>query len=226
LGDACPGETFEGYTKHDLHKVLNKILLNRYRGEEVLKYKLFEFYSNKANTVAAFEIKVNSSRADFLAINGHTNNFEIKSLLDNFSKFQKQAQDYELVFEFNYLIVDECHVQKAQSILSDKWGLWVYENDRIKILRRPRLNQETNPRTQLSLLTKNELINFFPIQNGSISQILSNHSSSDINRQFKRILKSRYKSRWEFIIGNRKQILPLDLQFFFNNNILPKNIYY
>jgi hypothetical protein len=226
LGEVFPDEKFDIYTKHQLHKALNKILFDRYRGEEILKYKLFEHFSNKSNFIAAFEIKVNSSRSDFLAINGHTYNFEIKSALDNFSKFRKQAQDYELAFEFNSLIVDKHHFDKALKILPEKWGLWVFDNGRYEKFRKPILNGQINQKTQLNLLTKNELIQSFPLENGSIKGILSKYSGSDINLQFKKVLKNRYKARWNFVISNRKKILPIDLQFFFNNNISPKNVYH
>jgi hypothetical protein len=226
LSKLFPNEKFDVYSKYELHKTLNEILLTRYRGEEILKYRLFEYFSKKSNIVAGFEIKVNCSRADFLAINGHTYNFEIKSILDNFSKFKKQAQDYELAFEFNSLIVDEYHLDKAKSLLPEKWGLWVYHNGKYEKYRKPSLNRETDQRTQLNLLTKNELILSFPLANGAIDRILSTYSCAVISRQFKKALKTRYKRRWDFIVSKRKQILPIDLQFFFNNNILPKNIYH
>lgn len=225
LKKAFPSENFDHFSKYELHKLLNDTLLQNFNGEEVLKYKLFQYYINKQNLIAAFEIKVNNSRVDFLTINGHTTSFEIKSELDNLSKLRKQMADYMLAFEFNYLVIDERHIEKAKDLLPESFGLWSYGEGKYKKLRTAKLNDKIDPEVQLSLLTKRELQNSFSEIGGVLKGILNSYDAHNINRQFKKTLKDRYRSRWEFLIANHRQIFPIDLQFFFNTNIQPSHIY-
>jgi hypothetical protein len=220
-----PSENFDDYSKYELHKLFNDRLLEKYNGEEILKYKLFKHHIKKRNIVAAFEIKVNNSRVDFLTINGHTTSFEIKTELDTLYKLEKQMTDYMLAFEYNYLVVDRKHLKKAQELLPESYGLWCYENGKYKKQQEAAINNNINPEVQLSLLTKRELQENFPEQNGILKDILISYDSSKINIRFKKILKNRYKDRWEFLISNQANILPIDTQFFFNTNILPNYIY-
>lgn len=226
LKSAFPNLCFESLSKHDLHKTINDLYIERYNGELVFKYNLFLQYHLKKNNVAAFEIKVNNSRADFLTINGYTNCYEIKTALDNFSKFKKQAKDYLRAFEFNHLFVDNKHCEKAMDILPETFGLWVYKDGKSTQIKKPKLNTTINPEVQLRLLTKPELLQFFPIAGTSIRRILNSYEKTEINRKFKKALKYRYSHRWNFIVEKKEEILPIDLQFFFNTTIQPSHIYF
>lgn len=220
-----PASDFNHLTKYELHKMLNDVLVEKYNGEEILKYRLYQQYLNKRSIVAAFEIKVNNSRVDFLTINGHTRSFEIKSELDNLSKLSKQMADYMLVFEYNCLVIDEKHMEKAQELLPPSFGLWSYKKGKYIKRKASELNTKIDPEVQLSLLTKRELAETFPHQEG-IREILVSWNAQSINHQFKKALKNRYRSRWEFLTTNQASILPIDIQFFFNTNIQPEYIYY
>jgi hypothetical protein len=225
LKGVFPSRNFDHFSKYQLHKLLNDTLFQNYNGEEILKYKLFEHHINKQNIIAAFEINVNKSRVDFLTINGQTTSYEIKSELDNLSKLSKQMADYMLVFEYNYLVVDHRHIEKAMDLLPASFGLWSYENGEYKKYKKALLNDEIDSEAQLFLLTKKELTDSFPNGNGDVGGVLDSYDSISINKLFKKTLKSRYKSRWEFLLINRQNIFPIDIQFFFNTNISPKHIY-
>jgi hypothetical protein len=69
-------------SKRDLHNLINDLLVTHSRSEFVMKARLVNLFSEKKVT-AAFEMRVHGSRADFLAINGSSKSFEIKSELDN-----------------------------------------------------------------------------------------------------------------------------------------------
>lgn len=226
LKKVFPSSNFDHFSKYELHKLLNDTILQNFHGEEVLKYKLFERYINKRNLIAAFEMKVNNSRIDFLTINSNTTSFEIKSELDNLSKLSKQMADYMLAFEYNYLVIDELHIEKAKDLLPESFGLWSYTKGKYKKLKKALLNNKIDPEVQLNSLTKQELITSFPEYRGVLKDILKSFDTSKINRQFKQVLKNRYRDRWEFLVANEKQILPVDVQFFFNTNIQPNHIYY
>lgn len=226
LNTIYPTYNFNNTPKYQLHQLINKALVDNYTGEQLFKYSLFQQYFNKKNIVAAFEVKVNNSRTDFLCINGHTSCFEIKTSLDNLTKLSKQAADYLSAFEYNHLILDECHLQKAYQIVPESFGLLVYKNGRCSKKRDALLNQTMNPEVQLGLLTKTELVKYFPKQYGIKKTVLLDYTNNEINKQFKIILKERYKKRWGFIVRNQNDIFPIDIQFFFRNNILPEHVYF
>jgi hypothetical protein len=226
LRDIFPERIFENNSKYDLHRLINDTVLENYQGESLLKYKLFQRYFNKKSIVGAYEIPVNKSRADFLAINGSTTSFEIKSVYDNFTKFNKQAADYLQVFEFNYLVVDQIHLEKAINLLPETFGLLTFKKGVFKKIIKSIQSNKIDPESQLNLLSKKELTTWFREEGDNIKQILQNSVPEIINSKFKKILKSRYQSRWDFIIRHYEAILPVDFQFFFNTNVDPKYIYY
>ena len=214
---------FSGYSKMMLHQHLNDVLLAQYSGEAALKYQLFKRASSQ-KLVAAFEMRVQSSRVDFLTVNGVSTSYEIKSSLDNLDKLAKQAADYLQAFEFNYVVVDHCHLYKAMKIVPDSFGVLSFTANRKTIHRTASPNTVIDPRIQLNMLTKKELAKAFPGQS-TISEICNRFSNEGINNNFKEILKERYRNRWNFLVQNKDEILPVDLQFFFNCNIHPDLIY-
>jgi hypothetical protein len=131
-----------------------------------------------------------------------------------------------LAFEYNYLVIDESHIKKAKELLPESFGLWSYKKGKYKKCRKALLNDRIDQEAQLKLLTKRELIDSFPEKRGIIKDILTSYDALRINQQFKKTLKNRYRSRWEFLLSNHEQIFPIDLQFFFNTNIQPSNVYY
>lgn len=209
--------------KPELHELFNHLLVNHYSGEVALKYQLFR-RASREKVVAAFEIPVNKSRADFLVVNGHTTSYEIKSGLDNLDKLQKQAEDYLLAFEYNFVVVDNKHLSGAKKILPPAFGIISFINGRKKVHQPVTLNKKIDPRAQLELLTKKECATAFQnCQNRD--QVLQKNTDTSINTAFKTALKLRYGKRWNFLLENKEQILPVDLQFFFNSNVSPKLIY-
>ncbi|MBI1769532.1 MAG: sce7726 family protein [Bacteroidetes bacterium] len=225
LKKVYPSTSFANFSKMELHLALNYALVKHYRGEEILKYQLTKRYINDSKFIGAYEINVNSSRVDFLVINGHTTSFEIKSSLDNLSKLRKQAKDYASVFDYNCLVADEIHFEKAKTMVPDEWGLWCYVDGTYEIFRKPLRNSHINPEAQLEQLSKTERKVAFGEANIDVSQIRMKFSDQQINSLFRKALKDRYRERWNFLSAYHKQILPVDYQFFFNNNIQPKNIY-
>lgn len=217
-----PNKDFAKLTKFQIHKAINKALINSYAGEYLFKYALFKQFHLK-NLIAGFEMKVNNSRIDFFTINGSTTSFEVKSTIDNLTKLSKQAEDYLSAFEYNNVVIDERHLESCKTRIPSSFGIWVYKNNRYIVRKKAQLNTKINPVTQLSLLTKKELqLNFNSIDRSAIN---STYRPTDINTRFKTALKSRYKDRWRFVVQHSTKILPIDLQFFFNTNVPPSSIY-
>lgn len=226
LKSVFPTNNFDALSKFDLHKLYNDLILKNYKGEEILKYKLFEKHINKQHLIAAFEVKVNRSRVDFLTINGSTTSFEIKSELDNLTKLEKQCADYLLAFEYNYVMVHERHVEKSLEIIPESFGIWSFNDKKSTRLRMATLNDQILPEVQLSLLTKAEREGGFKETNGTVEAIVDLIEAKRINNQFKKILKVRYEDRWNFVVSNKSNIFPVDIQFFFNTNICPSLVYH
>ncbi len=223
LEKAYPQANFEGYSKLDLHRVLNNLLMNNYFGENIHKYKLVEKFKSHKRVIAAFEINVNSSRLDFLAINGVSTSFEIKSKLDNLYKLKKQLNDYQKAFEFNYLVIDEVHLDNALLIIPENIGLWVYEKKKYRQVRPSHLSDKIDSKFQLGLLTKKEMRTYFNYDKPNL--VINNYDKEKINTIFKSILKARYSAKWNFLVNNQSRILPIDFQFFFKQNIDPSYVY-
>lgn len=210
------------HSKLDLHRELNDILLNNYSGEFFFKYALFTEFLNKS-IVGGFEMKVANSRTDFVAINGSTTSFEIKSERDNLTKLERQSKDYMSIFEYNYAVVDKKHLAKVITVLPENYGIWTYNGKKKKVYRKSGLSDMINPSSQLAVINKKELVDNFGYEDKQL--VLENFDASTINKRFKVALKARYKKRWDFIVNNYNSILPIDLQFFFNSNISPEIIY-
>jgi hypothetical protein len=222
---AYPEGIIANLSKRQLHELVNDLIVNRHNGEQVLKYYLFRYFLKK-NVVAAFEMRVDKSRVDFLAINGDSKSFEIKSKLDNLNKLKKQASDYVRAFEYNYLIIDIMHLQHVYDLVPETFGIWSFNAiGKKKIHRKAVFNPKIDAEAQLKLLTQRERQAAFKGYKGEINQITKDFRESFINENFKIALKRRYQKRWDFLIENEKAIFPLDLQFFFNRNIDPKVIY-
>jgi len=198
--------------------------MEHHSGETGFKYHLFRRAAQQ-NLVAAFEIRLLNSRMDFLTVNCVSHGYEIKSALDNLEKLPRQAADYELSFDFNTVVVDKRHKDKALAMLPTSFGVIGLGSGKQRkiIYRRPTRNTAIDPRIQLSLLTKKEKQKRFGTTEPD--NILATYTDMQVNSLFKQTLKDRYRSRWDFMVKHSESILPVDLQFFFNRNIDPGIIY-
>lgn len=224
LNDIYPKKDFASHSKFDLHKTFNDLFLDKYRNEEVLKYKLFKKIEDKKSITGAFEMPIANSRVDFVTINGKTTSYEIKSEFDNLYKLRKQISDYSKAFEYNYVVLDSKHKKKAESIIPEYYGILTFRNDKLVQSRKALLNKNIQSIVQLNLLSKRELNRGFLNQNKK--EILESYGPKRVNKIFKELLHRRYNDKWNFLLDNEHNILPIDLQFFFKTNINPVDIYY
>ncbi|HEX6431359.1 MAG TPA: sce7726 family protein, partial [Niastella sp.] len=164
------GKNLDAFSKADLHWLINEMLLEQFRGEVILKARLVNLFLRQ-NVTAAFEIKVHRSRADFLTLNGVSKSFEIKSALDNLYKLPKQINDYLRVFDYNYLVIDECHYKKALTIIPDRYGIMVLHGHQLTEERPAALNTYLDSETQLKLFTKKEFAQTFRIPGISMHEV-------------------------------------------------------
>ena len=223
-GRAYPRRDLKKATKADLHRLLNRRLLEQFNGESTLKAKLVQRFIRQ-DVTAALEIKVNQSRADFLTINGDTKSFEIKSELDNLQKLGKQIDDYQRVFDYNYLVAGEKHYENVLRRVPPHYGILVLQGRSLEETRPALLNEQHDPLAQLQLFTKKELAQTFRFPVSTKAVILEYFTPAAINEHFKTMLKNRYAKRWQFLLTHQRHILPIDYPFFFQHNIAPAVIY-
>jgi hypothetical protein len=215
-------DVFHGFSKLQLATKYNKTLFENYNGEEILKYWLAKEFQKK-KYVGAFEVKAKSSRADFLVINGNTKSFEIKSRLDNLSRLPKQISDYGDVFEYNTLVIDAIHLECAIKLVPAYYGIWFFEKGKKIVYRDATYSPNLCSHSQLTLFNKKELMQIF--SNFNVSEIIETFTQPEINLALNINLKRRYEKRWEFLTTRWNEILPIDVQFFFQTNIEPEIIY-
>jgi hypothetical protein len=224
LSSVLPKEDFSSLSKVELHRMINHILTKAYKGESALKAKLVEMFVEK-DVTAAFEIRVNNSRVDFLTVNGDTISYEIKSGIDNLNKLSKQINDYEKVFEFNYLVIDEKHLESVKELIPAHYGIYISHKDKLVKNKGADRNSCLESKMQLKLFTQKELGQHFECGKLGIEEVAKQFSATQINEGFKSMLKKRYERKWLFLKQNMNEVLPIDYQYFFHHNIAPKIIY-
>ena len=221
----------------DIRTLYNEMINKYYHNEITIKSNFINNVLLKSkNHVTIFEFNLENSRADLCKVNGKSIAFEIKTDLDNFFRLEKQVRDYSEVFEEVYVICSKVNIHNVLSLIPHFCGIYSYsisQNGDYKFKKEKKSTRSNNFNclSQLKLLTKKELKNTFSKFNNIddkeelINTITNTYSSSYINSTFKKIIKQRYNSQWEFLKENHNQIYEIDYQWFFKNNINPNIIY-
>ncbi|WP_232825788.1 sce7726 family protein [Algoriphagus litoralis] len=222
IGSFSP-HTFSSFSsKLDFLKQLNSFALSHFEDELFFKQLLTQSFFEE-NIVGAFEVRTLTSRLDLLKINGVTTAYEIKSEFDSLEKLEKQSQDYLKLFEYNYLVVAEKHLDKARLILPDSFGIYILKNKTLRRIKASKKNRNFDSISQLSILTARELRGEF--KSVDKRYILEIYTPNQINEALKEALKKRYSKKWNFIKERSSEIFPLDYQYFFHHPINPRLIY-
>ena len=105
------------HTNLEIIKVVYKALQKDYRCEYIYKNNLLLDIIKRYrldNTLTLNELKIGSSKADLVMLNGVIRIFEIKTELDGFSKLSKQISDYQKFADSVYIVTDEKYAQKLK----------------------------------------------------------------------------------------------------------------
>lgn len=222
---------------NNIHEIYNQIILNYYPNEICIKSCFIkQVLMHEKKQITIFELPVGSSRADLCKINGESIAYEIKTDLDNFNRLQKQIHDYYKILEKVFIICSEANVENILKLIPEKCGIYCYKQNRQKkykftLVRDASPNNEINPSSQLELIRKSELYTHFSIdvssQNRSdmINRIIQTYSPDMINQLFKTIMKNRFEKQWIFLKQNHNNILEIDYQWFYKNQVKPSRIY-
>lgn len=119
-------------------------------------------HERDARLVEEMGVWSGSVRIDLALINGSLSGYELKSDSDTLERLPRQLAIYGRVFDYLHLIVGRKHLEKAQKILPDWWGIKIaIQGDcGIKLLphRAPALNPSPDPYLIAELLSKDETI--------------------------------------------------------------------
>lgn len=104
------------------------------------------------------ETPINSSRSDIFAVteNGLIG-FEIKSDADSYTRLNTQVKNYDIFYDFNYLVIGGRHIKGAQKHIPDYWGIICVSEGGIEVLKPHAPNPKVKLKKQLELLWKSEL---------------------------------------------------------------------
>src|SRR6266849_4305930 len=129
-----------------------------------VKASLGAEYAHDADTRMVEEMGVwsGSVRIDIAIINGALTGYELKSDSDTLERLPRQLALYGRVFDYLHLIVGKRHVEKAQKILPDWWGIKIAaQGERgIELIdhHEPSPNPSPDPYLIAELLSKEEAI--------------------------------------------------------------------
>lgn len=222
--------------RKSIRQVYNEFLLKYYPNETCIKSSFINQILMKGKShVTIFELPVGSSRADLCKINGKSIAYEIKTDYDNFNRLDKQLKDYSNIFEYTYLICSSKNLENVIHNLPENCGIYTYyftrnKNIKFKLIRNAILSDQIIARKQLEIFSKKEITNYFKLANTAsrsdmLTYIYDTYSTTEINKKFKQMLKSRYSKQWSFIIENHDKIYEIDYQWFYKSQIAPEIIY-
>ncbi len=106
------------------------------------------------------EVPINTSRADIFAVTeAGLIGFEIKSDADSYTRLKSQVKNYDLFYDYNYIVIGERHRKGVYKHVPEYWGIICVSENCVKIIRNYLPNPKVKLKRQLELLWKRELNN-------------------------------------------------------------------
>ncbi|CAM5769111.1 hypothetical protein LMIY3S_02728 [Labrys miyagiensis] len=131
---------------------------------QATRKKLHGEHHDSPDTLIVEEMGIWSGtvRIDIAVINGELSGFELKSDKDTLHRLQYQADVYGKVFDRLSIVVGKRHLEKADAMLPDWWGIIsasaTPEEVTLDEIRAPGLNPARDPYHVAQLLWKSEAI--------------------------------------------------------------------
>lgn len=220
------------------NQIINDLIFRYYHCERVLKYYFMKNLLKLKNHIVAFEMNVGDSRVDICRVNGSSYAYEIKTEYDVFERLDTQIADYSQVFDKVYLIVHKNMEKEALGYIPNHCGLITYQAKKYAIkfrYARKAIQNEIDGKHLIETLSSADsamilkLIgekNIPSLKSERIQLICNNYNEQQLKKVYKKLLKSKYQSRWSFVSDNFEKIIPIDIQNFFNSKLNPKLAYY
>lgn len=124
---------------------------------------LFDFLDDTYGKNRIIEEKqMGRSRADVVMVTPDAiYGIEIKSDADTYTRLQRQVRDYNVFFDYNYVVVGTSHAMHIEEHVPDWWGIITVEVEAgmpdFYILRKAKPNPKVKWKRKLSLLWRPEL---------------------------------------------------------------------
>lgn len=128
-----------------------------------IREPLFDFFDEIYITNRIIEEKqMGRSRADAVLVTPEAVfGIEIKSDADTYTRLKRQVRDYNLFYDYNYVVVGTSHAYHIQEHVPKWWGIITVEMENGKpdfyILRKPDKNPKVKWKRKLSMLWRPEL---------------------------------------------------------------------
>jgi len=118
--------------------------------------------SKKQRIVEELGVCQGDGRIDVAVINGKLIGYEIKSQKDTLKRLESQILTYQKIFEKITLVTVEDHLEEAQTLIPETWGIIVAKRSRgktkLKNLRSAARNNHIDRNSIIRLLWKEETI--------------------------------------------------------------------
>ena len=202
------------------------VLIKQYRCEYVYK-EILKKYSLK-NSIVFNEFKIADSKADLMLVNGIAKIFEVKTELDDFSRLEKQINDYQKVGNEIYIVSDEVNASKLlNKYSSSSIGLikLTNKNKLVTIKQADTNNEYFSFDSIFKLLRKSEFLSLVQLNYGFIPEVpntkiftvcydlLSEIALDIFHSQVLKILKKRNAGNPSLLLSDRT---PMELRFLCN----------
>lgn len=136
-----------------------------------IREPLFDFLDNIYVPNRIIEEKqMGRSRADAVLVTPEAVfGIEIKSDADTYARLKRQVRDYNLFYDYNYIVVGTRHAYHIQEHVPKWWGIITVEMENGRadfyILRHPEKNPKVKWKRKLSMLWRPELAHIQEINN-------------------------------------------------------------
>lgn len=188
----------------DLRPVLRKHLIATHAAEE------------GAVLLEELGLRCGSARADLVVVNGVLKGYEIKSQHDTLMRLKDQSYIYSQIFDTATLVVAERHLEKAQTIIPQWWGIELAISNELGVtlqtIRGEDINPSVDPRLLVQLLWREEVITI--LESLSTSKAVRNKSRKmlweilvtelplvDLKQVVRNLLKNR--KEWQVVVPQK-----------------------
>ncbi|WP_346862099.1 sce7726 family protein [uncultured Draconibacterium sp.] len=101
---------------------------------------------------------------DLVLVDDFLSGFEIKASNDDFRRVRGQLNDYKKIFDFQYLVVTENHLDKARKVIYGNEGIIVVQNDlRLFLYKKPNLILKHSKQDILETIPGSFLASYFGV---------------------------------------------------------------
>lgn len=104
------------------------------------------------------EVPISSSRADIFAVTEiGLIGFEIKSDADSYTRLKTQVKNYDLFYDYNYIVIGKKHRKGAEKHVPEYWGIICVSENGVEVIKPHSTNPNVKLKKQLEFLWKREL---------------------------------------------------------------------